>query len=142
MINKEFLNTITVLYVEDEELAREKLGKLLTNLFKKVDTAKNGKEGLDKFLSNNQKGKPYDLIISDINMPIMNGIVMLEEIRAVDKDIPFIFTTARTESETHLKAIELSVSHYMLKPIDLHDLIMKAQAVCEKEYAKKVLSEK
>ena len=142
MINKEFLGTISVLYVEDEELAREKLCKLLTKLFKRVDTAKNGKEGLDKFTESKQNNNPYDLVISDINMPIMNGIVMLEKIRELDAEIPFVFTTARSESENLLRAIELNANHYILKPIDLQDLIAKSQTVCEREYFKKELIEK
>lgn len=142
MINKSFLSTISVLYVEDEELAREKLCKLLTKLFKKVDTAKNGKDGLTKFEEAKKSKNPYDLVISDINMPIMNGIEMLSEIRKLDAEVPFIYTTARSESENLLKAFELNANHYILKPIDLQDLILKAQVVCEKDYLKKELIEK
>lgn len=142
MINKSFLSTISVLYVEDEELAREKLCKLLTKLFKRVDTAKNGKDGLEKFQESINTNTTYDLIISDINMPIKNGIEMLADIRKLDAEIPFIYTTARSESENLLKAIELNANHYILKPIDLQDLVLKAQTVCEKNYLKKELIEK
>jgi len=142
LINKDFLSTISVLYVEDEDLAREKLCKLLTKLFKRVDTARNGKEGLDKFIEAKNSNSPYDLVISDINMPIMNGIVMLEKIRDIDIEVPFIFTTARSESENLLKAIALNANHYILKPIDLQDLIAKSQAVCEKDYFQRQLQEK
>ena len=142
MINKSFLSTISVLYVEDEELAREKLAKLLTKFFKKVDTAKNGKDGLEKFNESINTNNPYDLVISDINMPIMNGLEMLEKIRETNPELPFIFTTAKSESENLLKAIELNVNHYLMKPIDLQDLVLKSQIVCEKDYLKKELVEK
>lgn len=142
MINKSFLNTISVLYVEDEDLAREKLGGLLKKLFKSVDLARNGQEGFEKFKASIDNKKNYDLILSDINMPIMNGIDMLEKIRQLDSEVPFIFTTARSESENLLKAIELNANHYVLKPIDIQNLILKSQAVCEKNFLRSQLVSK
>ena len=101
MFNKEFLKNLTVLFVEDEELARTKLAKLLEKLFKSVITAANGSEGLTEF-----KNDHIDLIISDINMPIMNGLEMLENIREIDKNVPVIFITARNESENIFSSID------------------------------------
>lgn len=77
MPNIEYLRTQTVLFVEDEELARDVLAKILTKIFKKVITATNGQEGLEKFNNFKNTNEAIDLIISDINMPIMNGLEML-----------------------------------------------------------------
>ena len=134
MFNTKFLKKLTILYVEDEDLARQKLAKSLEKLFKKVILAENGLEGLIQFQKAAMRKEHIDLVLSDINMPKMNGIEMLENIRKSNSDVPFIYTTARSESEHLLKAIELNVNHYILKPIDTQDLINRIQVVCEKKY--------
>lgn len=137
MFRADFLKTWTVLFVEDEELARNKLAKLLEKLFFKVVICSNGQEGLEAF-----KNNKIDLIISDINMPIMNGLEMLEKIREFDLEIPVIYTTARNESENILKAVDLNVNNYILKPIDTDNLIQKINDICENAYIKEQLKEK
>ena len=142
MFNKAFLKTLTILYVEDEDLAREKLAKTLSRLFKEVITARNGQEGLQLFNDRFKANQNIDLILSDINMPQMNGVKMLENIRMIDEEVPFIFTTARSETEYLLKAIALRVEHYALKPIDLEDIVERIQKTCEKRYYEAVISSK
>ncbi len=142
MLTPDFLKNLRVLFVEDEELAREKLAKLLSKLFKEVVLASNGLDGLEKYEKSRITGEKIDLIISDINMPIMNGLEMLEKIREFDSIIPLIFTTARGESENLLKAIELNVSNYIMKPIDTIILVKKITEVCEKTFFETQLQNK
>lgn len=142
MINTEILENQIVLFVEDEDLAREKLGKFLNKLFKKVILASNGLEGFEKYQTASKTDEKIDLIISDINMPIMNGLEMLENIREIDHSLPIIFTTARSEIENILRAIDLNVSAYILKPIDTSILVKKLLEVCEKKYIHIQLDEK
>lgn len=143
MFNKEFLKNLTILYVEDEEIARKQLEKVLNRLFKEVIVAKNGLEGFEKYLEDRLLDKPkISLILSDINMPQLNGIEMLEKIREKNDSIPIIFTTARSETEYLLKAISLNASYYALKPVDIEDVIEKIQKVCEKKYFEKLIQEK
>lgn len=137
MIDRDYFQEFKILFVEDEELARNQLTKILQKLFKNVSVASNGKEGLEIF-----EKEDFDLIISDINMPIMNGLEMVENIRKVNEDIPVIFTTARTESENILKAVDLNVNHYIIKPIDTDNLLIKLSDICEKQIVKKELKEK
>lgn len=139
MFNMEFLKKLNILFVEDEQLAREKLAKLLNKLFNNVTLAQNGLEGYDAFLKAKKNNKQIDLILSDINMPIMNGLEMIEKIREFDKDVPVIYTTARSESENLLRAINSNVSHYVIKPIDTQDLITRIASVCEKKYIQSLL---
>jgi len=142
MINKDFLKNLTILYVEDDELARTKLAKILKRIFKDVLLASNGLEGYILFQEQQLANNTVDLILSDINMPKMNGIEMLESIRELDSEVPIIYTTARTESEYLLRAIELNANHYVLKPIDTEDVIMRVQKVCEKKYYENMLQSK
>lgn len=142
MFNKDFLKKLTILFVEDEEIARKQLEKVLTRLFDNVITASNGQEAYEIYQEKRLLGKSIDLILSDINMPIMNGIEMLEKIRIHDKDTPVIFATARTESTNLIKAIHLGVDYYALKPIDMEDVIKKIEKVCEKKYYEKLIHEK
>lgn len=142
MFNKEFLKTLTILYVEDDLSARVILAKTLERLFKKVHLAKNGYEGYETYSQLTSNEENIDLILSDINMPKMSGIEMLEKIRETNSEIPIIFTTARSETEFLLKAISLNVEHYALKPIDIEDVIFRIQKVCEKKYYKSIIEEK
>lgn len=129
---------LKVLFVEDEKLAREKLASILGKIFITVQTAQNGQEALDIY-NKALFEEPFDLIVSDINMPIMNGLEMIEVIRNNNDEIPIIFTTARNETEYLLKAIELNANHYIIKPIELGVLITKVKEVCEKTLIKKSL---
>ncbi|WP_072680292.1 response regulator [Arcobacter sp. LA11] len=141
MFNEEFLSSLTILYVEDEDLARERLGKTLKRFFKNVLLASNGEEGYITFKKEQLNGN-VDLILSDINMPKMNGIEMLEKIREEGHAVPIIYTTARTESEYLLRAIELNVNHYVLKPINIENIISNIQDVCEKKYFNDLVRQK
>ena len=142
MINKEFLKKLTILYVEDEEVAREQCAKSLRRLFKNVVLAINGEDGYNKFKESQSSTEPISLILSDINMPKMNGLEMLEKIREVDENVPVMYTTARTETEYLQRAIELNVHHYALKPINLEDIVLRIQRVCEKQYFQTVIDAK
>ena len=142
MSNIEYLRTQTVLFVEDEELARDVLAKILTKLFKKVIAAANGQEGLENFNKEKNTDEPIDLIISDINMPIMNGLEMLKNIRKIDSEVPAIFVTARNETNNILKAIDLNVSNYVIKPIETDVLLGKIFDACEKKFIQKQLADK
>ena len=142
MFTPDFLKNQKVLFVEDEDLAREKLGKLLSKLFGDVVLASNGFEGFEKYQKSRVTNQKIDLIISDINMPIMNGLEMLEKIREIDPFIPVILTTARNETQNILKAIDLNVSNYLIKPIDTSLLVRKITEVCEKKYFEIELQDK
>lgn len=111
-INKKFLKKLNILYVEDEDEIREQLSNLLSRRINNLYTAKNGEEGVELF----KKYQP-DLIITDIQMPIMDGLEMAEEIRKVNKSIPIIVITAFNESDYLLKSIDLGISKYLFKPI-------------------------
>ncbi len=119
-MNKEILKDISVLYVEDENDVREFTSKLLGSLLKKVYVAQNGLEGLELYKENQND---IDLIISDINMPKMNGLDMCEQIRKINNEMPLVITSAHNDTNFLRKAIEVGVNTYAMKPIDLYQLI-------------------
>jgi len=121
---------LKVLFVEDEDLARQKLGKFLRRRFEEVELCENGLDGFLKFQEAFNNGKKFDFILSDINMPKMDGLEMLEKIREFDSEIPCAFITARNESENLIKAISLQVTEYILKPIDLEEITKKLDKIC------------
>lgn len=118
-INKELLQSIKVLYVEDEEMIREEVTYFFKKYMPNFYTAKNGEEGIEKFNSI----KP-DLVITDIQMPKLNGIDMIKELNTT---IPIIITTAYSDIEFFLQAIELKVLKFVIKPINLKELIFDIQ---------------
>ncbi len=107
----------TILYIEDEELVRNQAAEYLSLIYENVMEAKNGLEGLEVY----KKYKPH-IIISDIEMPKMNGLKMVQEVRKLDKKIPIIITTAYTQSEYLLKALQLQLIKYIVKPITVDKL--------------------
>jgi diguanylate cyclase (GGDEF)-like protein len=115
---------VSILYVEDEIEIRESLGKFLQRFTDKLYIAKNGKEGLELY----KKYKP-DIVISDIKMPVMNGIEMLKAINEINPEQPSIFTTAHSESCFFMEAIEMQVDGYILKPINLKLLKSKIESL-------------
>ena len=106
------LKNLTLLYVEDEPLIRQNAVEYLSRICDNVLEAKNGMEALEVY----KKHEPH-IIISDIKMPKMNGLEMAEEIRRTDKETPIIIATAHTEVEYLLKAVELQLIKYIVKPI-------------------------
>jgi len=143
MFNKEFLKTLTVLYVEDDDTVRSSLSNLLEKVFLNVIICKDGEEGLNQFKSLTQEQRTkIDVVVSDINMPIKNGIELAQEIRALDADIPIIFTTAHAKAKDLMEAIHLKISYYALKPINTTELLDNISKFCMIEHNKNVILEK
>ncbi|HJV64761.1 MAG TPA: sigma-54 dependent transcriptional regulator [Geomonas sp.] len=109
---------LKVLYVEDEPSLRERIGIVLEMNFSQVFTAANGAQAVELF----SRELP-DVVVSDIMMPVMDGLEMTRRIREINPDIPVIFSTAFTETGYLLKAIELGVSGYLRKPLDCRELV-------------------
>lgn len=104
---------LSALYVEDNLDVAKVAQKLLKLFISKIDHAANGEEALSKF-----KSKSYDLILTDINMPKMNGIELIENIREFDPHIPIIVVSAHGEQEYMFKAIQAGIDGFILKPLE------------------------
>jgi len=114
------LKNVTVLYVEDEKELRELTHSVLKSFTKKQFVAQNGQEGYDLFLENELE---IDLIISDVHMPVLNGLDMIKKIKEINKKIPVIITTAFSDTKHLLDAIDIGVDKYILKPVDIQKLL-------------------
>ncbi|WP_151899324.1 EAL domain-containing response regulator [Sulfurimonas hydrogeniphila] len=112
-----YSQSLKVLYVEDDIDAREITTMLLEDFFDTIIVAQNGQEGLEKF----QK-ESIDIIITDINMPHMNGLEMAKKIRAINKEVPIIILSAHNEEDFFLQSIQIGINGYLLKPIDMKQL--------------------
>ena len=138
----EYTKNLHILYVEDNLELRESTLKVLNNFFKEVDVAVDGQEGLDiykTFLNTNTKA--YDLVISDINMPHLNGIEMSQKILEIDTNQSIVFITAHNEPEYLHNAIKLGISSFILKPINLQDLATVLLKVCRIIEDRKIVQE-
>jgi len=104
---------LTCLYVEDEKDTREIVGNnILPRFFAEIRSAENGAEGLRLF-----EEKRPDIIITDLNMPKLNGIEMIKSIRDIDEEVSIIIMSAHNDTNFFLSAIELGVDGYLLKPL-------------------------
>ncbi|HEB9420159.1 TPA: response regulator transcription factor [Campylobacter coli] len=111
------MKELIILVVEDEVKIRESLVNVLSSRYSKVIGAQNGDEGLKKF----KKFKP-DLLITDIAMPIMDGLDMAKEIKEISNDVPIVVLSAYSEKERLLRSIDIGIDKYLIKPIDIDEL--------------------
>jgi two-component system, OmpR family, response regulator ArlR len=126
-MNKELLKTLKILIVEDEKRLAQLLKEAISDSFFSVVIAKDGDEGLKKF----QIFKP-DIIITDIMMPICDGLQMTQKIKELDEFIPIIVLSAHSEKEKLLKAIDLGISKYFIKPFDPEEVIEHINKIAPK----------
>lgn len=127
---QELLKKLTILFVEDEKEIRVSLSEAISDQFALFVTAKNGMEGLELF----RKKRP-DIVVTDIQMPELDGLAMAEEILKLSPKTPVIILSAFSEKERLLKAIDTGVNKYLIKPFDPDELL---SVICE--MAKKLAS--
>lgn len=131
-----FIKNYNLLYVEDDESTRKPLQSILEKFFNIVIVGCDGKDGYEKYCEFTQSGKDIHIIISDINMPIKNGLSMISDIRKLNHNVPCILLTAYNEPEFMLEAIKLGVSRYVFKPVQVPDLMKHVEEICEQKYNK------
>ena len=116
----EALSNLTILYAEDDVDTANLTTMVLEDYVGRLLVAKNGQEALNLF-----RLHKVDLVLTDILMPKMNGIELIDNIRSssIHPDVPVVITTAHTETKYLLDAIRLRVDGYILKPINIEELL-------------------
>ncbi len=118
------INDISLLVAEDEKELLEYISEYLHLFFVKVYSAQNGEEAYKIY-----KDKKPDIIITDINMPSLDGLSLISKIREEDKETRIVIMSAHSEEEKLLKAVELHLETYLIKPINvekLKDILFKS----------------
>lgn len=123
-----------VLVVDDEENIREVLSNYLVNLNYDVVTAVDGEDALAKY----QKGQ-FDLVISDLLMPNIDGLELLKQIRSIDKEVVFLMITGYPSIETAVDAIKKGAYDYITKPFHMEDVKLRIERAFEKRSLKERL---
>ena len=119
---------LVVLYVEDEELLSASVYEYLKKIFKKVVCAKDGQHGLDLYKKAFMKDETYDIVITDIEMPNMNGLEMSKSIKGIDLNQEIIIISAYTNTSYFTDSIQIGISGYIIKPMDylqMNDILYK-----------------
>lgn len=112
-----------VMLAEDEEVARDILSFYLNTIFEEVVVVKDGLEGFETYEASFQKGINFDLILTDIKMPRLDGMGMLEKIHTLSPEQKFIIVSAYKDEEKLLKSIELKVLGYFVKPLNVDNVM-------------------
>lgn len=112
------LKNFKVLFVEDEEKIRHHITKTLKYLVEEVREAGNGKEALTIM----QNYSP-NIIITDLEMPLMNGVDFIKEVRKTNKDIPIVVLTAHTNNNYLLELIDMHIENFIIKPMNFEKLL-------------------
>ena len=131
------LKNVTILYVESDESLRKKFINILSSVLKKVYLSTDGIEALKIFKKNKDS---IDVILSSVNIPGMNGIDLLKEVRSIDKTIPFMINTMHTQTELLLEAIEYDVTEYVSKSFDKKELLFKIANRCHDRFSYKKMA--
>ncbi|MBU1668732.1 response regulator transcription factor [bacterium] len=110
---KKILNQYTVLYAEDDAHVQSSVVEYLSRYFKEVYVANDGKEALSFYGK-----KSPDALILDIDMPYIDGLKLAKIIRETNSIVPIVMLTAFTDTDKLLKATELNLCKYLVKPVD------------------------
>jgi len=113
-----YTTNLKLLFAEDHRELRENTAEILKNFFGKVETAEDGKEALQMY-----KNNTYDIVLTDIRMPNIDGVELTKRIYEINSDQAVIILSAHDESNYLIPLINLGVSQFIKKPIDYTELL-------------------
>lgn len=127
-------SSISVLVAEDEEVIREQLKKMLSKIFESVDTASNGVEALELY-----EKKRHDLLITDLKMPLMDGLHLCRSVMHINKEQNILLLSAYNESRELLELINIGISGFLVKPIDMGVMLDRLYISAKNIYSNKMM---
>ena len=125
-----------ILFVEDEESIRENIRDILELFYLEVDIAVDGLDGLEKF-----KEKEYNIVLSDITMPNMNGVDMIENIKKLDWKVSLAVFSANREIDYIIKLIDIGIDQFIPKPFEYEVFLERMLKISKKVYLERKLQE-
>ena len=131
---KRYNRGFKILCVDDEDMLREFLFSILKNHFDYVDVARNGSEALELY-----QAVHHDLVLTDIKMPVMDGLELVRNIREISADQTILVFSAYQEANELIELINCSVNHFLIKPFSIVSLIKKLTEMCEALYNRQEL---
>ena len=140
MLAKKIVKDASILYIEDDAITRKQLAKYFKSECRELYTAVDGQEGFELY----QKHDP-DIVITDIEMPKLNGLEMAKKIRKKSLSTQIIIITAYKKDEYLLQAVNLQLTQYLLKPISIEKItdalkLSSNYLDCNRVNTKKLLS--
>lgn len=122
---------LSVLYVEDDLILRKQTQKVFENLFKCVDVAENGKDALTQYMQYHKStGTHYDILLSDIQMPFLDGIELTRKIFAINANQKVVIISAYDDKKYLIDLIDLGVDAFMEKPITSDKILPVLYKIC------------
>ncbi len=132
----DYLRSLTLLCVEDNETTQLIYTYIFQDIVKEIIFANNGKDGLEKFALYD-----VDIVLSDYNMPLLNGIEMIKQIREIDTKVPIVLVTAIQEVNVIIEALQLGVTNFLKKPIVASEMIHTVENAAKIVIADRYLKE-
>ena len=131
---KEIGMDLNLLIVEDDSILQQQFSIFLSRFFKTVDTANNGIEGWLKY-----EDTKYDIIITDITMPVMNGIEFATKIRMSNETQNILVMSAHSDSDKLIELINIGIDGFLLKPLNLDNALRQLIKTSQVVYDRKIL---
>ncbi len=125
---------IAVLYAEDDPIISESFERYLSRFFKKVVKAKNGAEALEAY-----KQERFELVLTDIDMPVMDGLKLIEEVRRIDEFQVVMVSSAKSDAKLLIDLLNKGVFGFIPKPVNLDEATAHLHHVCDRIQDKKML---
>jgi len=127
-----YTKNLNLLYVEDDKYLVKEMTELFSNFFDDIEIAYNGEEALNLY-----KKEKFDIIISDIKMPKMDGIELSKQIKEIDSEQEIIIISAYNDSNKLMSLIKIGISDFILKPLDFQQFLQTILKVSKNVYYKK-----
>ncbi len=127
-----YTKDLNILYIEDDEQLLKSTVEVLGDFFNTIDTAINGEDGLEKYQQYYKTNdKFYDLVITDLNMPVMDGETLIKEIKNINTEQTTIVVSAYNESSRLIDLIQNGITNFILKPVSAIQLMDVLYKTCK-----------
>ncbi len=130
---KQDTQKLSILFVEDHDELRTRISDILVSIFGRVDSSVNGEEALAKYkIFAEENNKNYDIVLSDIQMPRMDGIELTKEIYKLNPEQTIIILSAYDETQYLLELINIGIEQFIKKPIEYDELMLAFSSASKK----------